>query len=222
MPIAVQCPNGHLLHVKSKHAGKIGICPRCSAPVVVPQLGETYRTVRPSDSSVIRLPSEEYVHQDPRHDGASSLSDSMLASSSSIIAGKGKLCLACGRMASRSFSKCPQCGTSLAPYRGLTARLEGDSIALLITTPRIVDDATVKDLIDELCDAVGRAGNRNIILDCSKIQCLSSLMLGKLVMLQTKLRMGGRLLALWNVRAEVRDVLAATKLDRVLHVKENA
>jgi anti-anti-sigma factor len=221
MPIAVRCPNGHMLHVKTKHAGKIGICPHCSAPVVVPQVGETYASIPPGSSGIIRTPSEEYVHQEPRHDRVGDLSDSMLSSSSSILAGKGKLCLACGRIASRSFSKCPQCGTSLDPYRTLIARKEGEAIALLLTTPQILDDASVKVTIDELCNAVDRAENRNIVLDFSKIRSLSSLMLGKLVMLQGKLRQKKRLLALWNVRPEVRDVLAATKLDQVLHVREN-
>lgn len=222
MPITVRCPNGHLLHVKTKHAGKIGLCPHCSSPVVVPQVGETYGSGSPGSSGVFRLPSEEYVHQEPRHNLAANLSDSMLSSSSSIVANKGKLCLACGRMASPSFSICPQCGTSLAPYRTLVARKDGEAIALLLTTPDIHDDLTVKEITDELCNAVDRAERRNIVLDLSKIRSLSSLMLGKLVMLQGKLRQKKRLLALWNVRPEVRDVLAATKLDQVLHVRESS
>lgn len=220
MPISVRCPNGHLLHVKTKHAGKIGICPHCSAPVVVPQVGEIYGSSRPTSPSTPQHASEEYVHQEPRHDRVGDLSDSVLSSSSSIVAGKGKLCLACGRIASRSFSICPQCGTSLAPYRTLIPRKEGDAIALLLTTPRLLDDATVKETIDELCNAVDRAEHHNIVLDFSQIRSLSSLMLGKLVMLQGKLRQRNRLLALWNVCAEVREVLTATKLDQVLHVKE--
>lgn len=218
MPIEVRCPNGHLLHVKTIYAGKIGLCPRCSAPVVVPQVGETYQ---PATSSAIKCPSEEYVHQEPRHDRVGDASDSTLASSSSILAGKGKLCLACGRTASRSFSICPQCGTSLAPYRTLIPRKEGDVIVLLLTTPRILDDASVKVTIEELCNVADRAEHHNLALDFSKVQSLSSLMLGKLVMLQGKLRQKKRLLALWNVCAEIREALAATKLDQVLHVREN-
>lgn len=221
MPIAVRCPNGHMLHVRTKHAGKIGICPHCSAPVVVPQVGETYGMSRPAASPEPRYSSEDSIHQELRHDHVGDLSDSVLASSSSIVVGKGKLCLACGRIASRSFSICPQCGTSLAPYRTLIARKEGEAIALLLTTPRILDDATVKETIDELCNAADRAEHRNLILDFSKIQSLSSLMLGKLVMLQGKLRQTKRLLALWHVCAEVREVLAATKLDQVLHIRES-
>jgi hypothetical protein len=37
MPIRVTCPNGHLLRVKDRHAGQMGLCPFCRARVEVPQ-----------------------------------------------------------------------------------------------------------------------------------------------------------------------------------------
>ena len=37
MSIRVVCPNGHLLKIKSKYAGKAGLCPVCRAPIRVPE-----------------------------------------------------------------------------------------------------------------------------------------------------------------------------------------
>jgi len=37
MSIKVRCPNGHLLSVSDRFAGKSGLCPACKARVQVPQ-----------------------------------------------------------------------------------------------------------------------------------------------------------------------------------------
>jgi Zn finger protein HypA/HybF involved in hydrogenase expression len=38
MAIKVTCPNGHMLRVSDKLAGKTGLCPTCKARVTVPEL----------------------------------------------------------------------------------------------------------------------------------------------------------------------------------------
>ena len=58
------------------------------------------------------------------------------------------------------------------------------------------------------------------MLDLSEIAGLSSLMLGRLVMLQKKLESRGAKFILRNVPGEILDTLAATKLDEVLKVEE--
>ena len=40
MSITVTCPNGHLLHVEDKHAGRSGKCPHCHFLVHVPKPGQ--------------------------------------------------------------------------------------------------------------------------------------------------------------------------------------
>jgi ribosomal protein L40E len=36
MSITVTCPNGHELKIKSKYAGRAGICPHCKARIKIP------------------------------------------------------------------------------------------------------------------------------------------------------------------------------------------
>src|SRR5881394_3663104 len=40
MWVQVTCPNGHVLRVQSKYAGKTGTCPDCKQQVMVPDLTE--------------------------------------------------------------------------------------------------------------------------------------------------------------------------------------
>ncbi len=120
MAIRVTCPNGHLLKVKDKHAGKSGYCPHCHARVQVP-------TQEPiSDDEILgimgpppaaepdKYPSDddEYVHQEPRHVGAHEYSSIKLLGPS--FARRQKLCSNCCNLVSFSFSLCPRCGTPLS------------------------------------------------------------------------------------------------------------
>ncbi len=127
MAIRVVCPNGHVLNVKDRFAGRTGLCPRCKARVRVPSpadvtdddildiLGpppsapapQSEPEEEPADTSAIA--SEEYVHQDPRHAEESGIS--LLGSS---IIRRGKTCPHCGRKTSFSFKWCPGCGTPLS------------------------------------------------------------------------------------------------------------
>ena len=219
MLIEVRCPNGHVLHVKERHAGKIGVCPHCSAPVRVPLAASVRGNDSPKAPSTHQATSDSVVLQESRHDrmewaSASKTSDSFAP------AGKGKLCLGCGRIVSQSFAICPQCGTPVSSYRHLQVQKEGDTIIVQFGRYLILDEVTVKVIIEELCNVAERAERQDLILDLSKVISLSSLMLGKLVMLQKQMEKKKRHLKLRNVGAEVRDVLAATKLDQILHVEE--
>ena len=59
------------------------------------------------------------------------------------------------------------------------------------------------------------------MLDLSKIVGLSSVMLGKLVLLQKKMEQKGKQVKLCNVGPELREVLAAMKLDQILQIEED-
>jgi anti-anti-sigma factor len=139
-------------------------------------------------------------------------------SGSFFIAGKGKFCVGCGKTVSQSFTICTRCGTPVSTYRQVEVRKEGDAIVVQFSKQHIVDEPAVKDVTEELFTVADRAGQQNLLLDLSRVLGLSSLMLGKLVMLQRKMLLQKRQLKLCNVGAEVREVLAATKLDRVLRV----
>ncbi|MFZ1933076.1 MAG: STAS domain-containing protein [Thermoguttaceae bacterium] len=214
MLIEVRCPNGHVLHVKEKHAGKMGTCPHCSAPVRVPLAGEAYRDDTPEAHSIHQSPAEKLVHEEPEDGHPGKTSDS------SMFLGHDKRCIWCGKIVSHASGKCNWCGTPMSNYRHLAVQQEGEVIVVQLNTHQILDERTAKEVSEELLDVANREGSRNLVLSLSKVFSLSSLMLGRLVMLQKKMEQERRQLTLCHVSAEIREVLAATKLDHILHIKE--
>lgn len=219
MLIEVQCPNGHRFQVNEKHAGRIGACPRCSAPVTVPRPRQADGGL--GGPGAFQHAPGESVPQAPRHDRAKAASDSS-PPVPSVVSGKEKLCVACGKVVSQSFSVCTRCGTPLSVYRHLDLRKDGTAVVVQFRKHQIVDPLTVNEVAEELCSVADRAQHCDLVLDLSKMVGLSSLMLGKLVMLQGKMEKTGRSLKLRNVGAEIREVLAVTKLDQILHVEDGA
>jgi anti-anti-sigma factor len=214
MLIEVRCPNGHVLHVKEKYAGKMGACPHCSAPVLVPLAGQVCRDDPHGVHSIQQPPAEELVHEEPEREHPGKTSDS------SIRLGQDKLCVWCGKTVSHATAKCNWCGTPMSNYRHLAVQHEGEVIVVQFNKHQILDERTAKETADELFDVANREGSRNLVLSLSKVLSLSSLMLGKLVMLQKKMEQERRQLTLCHVSAGIREVLAATKLDHILHIKE--
>ena len=100
MLIEVRCPNGHVLHVKEKHAGKIGACPHCSTPVRVPLAGQVYGGDRLGVPSLHHSPAEKLAHEEPVFDRSGRTSDS------SIALGQSKQCVWCGKIVSHATAKC--------------------------------------------------------------------------------------------------------------------
>jgi anti-anti-sigma factor len=220
MLIEVRCPNGHLLHVKEKHAGKIGACPRCSAPVRVPALPQG-----PAGNGLASSPGTEHSSQDAllhhlRQEHGPTASDSSSSSFFSLET-KGKPCLECGQIVSPSFSICSRCGTPVFGYRHLTVRREGEAVVMQFGKHQIFNELSVKEIAEEMTLLVGRTGHRELVLNLARVISLSSYMLGKLVLLEKKLEQDKRRLRLCNVGPELRDVLATTKLDQVLQVDES-
>ncbi len=240
MLIEVHCPNGHVLHVKEKHAGRMGACPYSAAPVRVPFPSQIEATAAAAMEGLVASPSvsqssappvsptprrpadesRDVLYADRAEPSSETSSSSLSTSSLSSWGGKTKLCLECGKAVSQSFTICPRCGTPLAAYRHLEIGKDGDVVVVHLLLRQIVDEATVKGLVDELLSVVSRIQNHDFVLSLAKVTSVSSLMLGKLVMLQKKMQQKGKQLRLINVRPEVREVLTVTKLDQILRVQQ--
>jgi anti-sigma B factor antagonist len=210
MNFKIHCPNGHSVLVKEEFAGKTGLCPQCRAKIRVPAVGQQADGLCPSD---------EFVHQDPRHDRPSSTN---LSATPFPAQKKARLCLGCGKSVSQSFTACPRCGTRLCTYHHLNVRKEGDAIVVHFVQRQLRDESIVRETAEELCTVADQMSHSHIVLDFSGVVGVSSMMLGKLVMLQLKLKKTLGDLKLRNVGPQVREVLATTKLDHTLHLEEMA
>ena len=221
MSIKVHCPNGHRFRVNDKHAGRVGACPQCSASVKVPLSNQDDGGL--GGSGAFHRPSVEPVQQAQRYGRAETDLDSSLSSlsSPSLISGKEKLCVACGKIVSQSFSTCTRCGTPVSAFRHLALRKNGSVVIIQFRQSQITEPSTVAAVAEELCSVASRAKDCDLVLDLSKMACLSSLMLGKLVMVQRKMEGRGGMLRLCNGGPEIRDVLASTRLDEILPVEDD-
>jgi anti-anti-sigma factor len=81
------------------------------------------------------------------------------------------------------------------------------------------DESLIGKIAEELCHVADQA-QQHLVVDLSGVVHLSSLMLGKLVMLQIRMKKKDGDLMLRKVGPEVRDILATTALDRTLHIEE--
>ena len=63
---------------------------------------------------------------------------------------------------------------------------------------------------------------QTLVMDCSNVTVLSSEMLSSLILLQQRLKQKEGKLVLSGLRAEVREVLSWTKLDRFFEIEEDA
>ncbi len=93
--------------------------------------------------------------------------------------------------------------------------IDGVTVARLLEK-KILDEANIESLGLELFALVDKDGRRNIILDFSLVEYLSSAALGKLITMHKKVSTAGGKLTLCNIQKDILDVFKITKLDRVL------
>lgn len=210
MAIVTRCPNGHSVRAKNEHAGRAGFCPHCYVKMQVPA---------PKPVGHLRL-SGEYVRQNQQPvSGTNEISSTGVPLLRSRQ--KAKLCVGCGNSVSQSFAVCPRCGTPLATYRHLDVQREDCIIVVRFVERHLRDERIVAEIAEELCGIADRVPQPHLVLDFSRVAGVSSMMLGKLVMLQTKIKKRKGELSLRSIGPEVRNVLATTRLDHTLRTEED-
>ncbi len=80
----------------------------------------------------------------------------------------------------------------------------------------------VAHLTSEWNTAANSAECQTLVVDCSNVQRLNSALLGRLIMLRRRLKLKNVRLVLSGLRAEIREVLRWTRLDRFLEIEEDA
>lgn len=107
MTITITCPNGHLLRLKDKYAGKTGYCPHCQARIKVPDRSFDDEVLAIVGTPQPPVPSTDSIHDEPREESGVSLLGSALLR-------RKKVCLQCSQTVSFSFTNCPRCGDPLS------------------------------------------------------------------------------------------------------------
>ena len=100
-------------------------------------------------------------------------------------------------------------------------RLEKQCRQLIVrvTESRLVGDALVAELGDELMEATEQARSfGQLIIDLRCVKLTSSGAIGKLVLLYKKTKLDGVRFTLWNVPPHVMEIFVATKLNLVFEI----
>jgi anti-anti-sigma factor len=86
---------------------------------------------------------------------------------------------------------------------------------------RILDEPTIQAIAEQLFSIVDDSGKRELLLNFSNVEYLSSAALGKLINLHKKLSGLQGKLAMCNVIPQIFEVFAITRLDKIFKIFPN-
>ena len=107
----------------------------------------------------------------------------------------------------------------MAAYRRLEVHEVGDVTVVHFRDHKIIEDMGIQELGQELFHLVETEGRKKIVLNFALVDFLSSAALGKLITLDRKVKTHGGKLRLCNIRREIYEVFAITKLNRLFDIK---
>jgi anti-sigma B factor antagonist len=110
---------------------------------------------------------------------------------------------------------------SMSGYRRLEVNEVGDVTVVRFRDHKIVEDVNIQELGQEMFHLVEKDRRGKLLLNFSSVEFLSSAALGKLITLDKRVKAHGGLLKLSNIRPEIFEVFAITKLNRLFDIKED-
>jgi anti-sigma B factor antagonist len=105
--------------------------------------------------------------------------------------------------------------------RHLDLNTVGDVTVVRFRDRKIIEDINIQELGQELFRLVETDGRTRLLLDFSTVDFLSSAALGKLITLDKKMKAHGGELKLANIREEIYEVFAITKLNRLFDIRKD-
>jgi anti-sigma B factor antagonist len=109
----------------------------------------------------------------------------------------------------------------MAGHRRLQVSTVGDVTVVRFVDRKILDEANIQELGQELFQLIEEAGRKNLLLNFSSVEFLSSAALGKLITLDKKVKAHSGKLKLSNIRPEIYEVFAITKLNKLFDIKDD-
>ena len=106
-------------------------------------------------------------------------------------------------------------------YRRLEVNEVGDVTVVRFRDPKIIEDINIQELSQELFRLVEVERRAKLLLNFSSVDFLSSAAFGKLITLEKKVKENGGTLKLSNIRPEIFEVFAITKLNRLFDIRDD-
>ncbi|MGI6419270.1 MAG: STAS domain-containing protein [Thermoguttaceae bacterium] len=108
----------------------------------------------------------------------------------------------------------------MAAYRRLDVNEVGDVTVVHFRDQKIIEDLGIQELGQELNRLVEVENRKKLVLNFSSVDFLSSAALGKLITLDKKMKAKSGKLKLCNIRPEIYEVFAITRLNRLFDIKD--
>ena len=109
----------------------------------------------------------------------------------------------------------------MAKHRHLEVNQVGEITVVHFRDQKIIEDFGIQELGQELFDLVQVENRNKLVLNFSSVDFLSSAALGKLITLDKKIKAQGGMLKLCNIRPEIYEVFAITRLNRLFDIKDD-
>jgi anti-sigma B factor antagonist len=109
----------------------------------------------------------------------------------------------------------------MAKQRRIKVSESGQVSVVTFVDSKIIDEAEIQEMGQELYDLVEREGRKKILLNFANVEFLSSAALGKLIGFDKRVKQHSAQLILSNIRPEIYEVFAITKLTKLFEIKDD-
>ena len=109
----------------------------------------------------------------------------------------------------------------MAKQQRLDVSEVGDVTVVHFRDQRIIEDLGIQEMGQELFHLVEGENRNKLVLNFSSVGFMSSAALGKLITLDKKVKAKGGVLKLCNIKPEIYEVFAITRLDRLFDIKKD-
>lgn len=97
----------------------------------------------------------------------------------------------------------------------------GNVTVVTFNDSKIIDEQEIQELGQELYNLVEQDARKKMVLNFAKVEFMSSAALGKLIGFEKKARIAKAKLILTNIRPEIYEVFAITKLTKLFTIKDD-
>ncbi|MEO0531918.1 MAG: STAS domain-containing protein [Planctomycetota bacterium] len=104
---------------------------------------------------------------------------------------------------------------------GITTATRDGILFIQIDDARLLDEARIQKVEKELDEAIDASTESRVLLDFSKVQFMSSSMLGKLVKTHKKVKGYKAKMKLACVSPEIQEVFKITRLDKLFDIEKD-
>jgi anti-sigma B factor antagonist len=109
----------------------------------------------------------------------------------------------------------------MATQRRIKVSESGPVTIVTFKDSKIIDEQEIQEFGQELYDLVERENRKKIILNFGNVEFLSSAALGKLIGFDKRIKQHSAELMLSNIRPEIYEVFAITKLTKLFDIKDD-